>query len=74
MSQPLCLCPVCMCKLQKVLRFPTVSEYMRNLLKFLCQLVDVGLVNQQLVSTVTWLEHSLVFIEGTNQQTLQPRH
>jgi len=62
MSQPLYLCPVCMRKLQKVLRFPSVVEYMKNLLRFLCQLVNAGLANQKLTDTVTWFEHCLTVI------------
>jgi len=62
MSQPLYLCPVCMRKLQKVLRFPSVAEYMKNLLRFLRQLVDAGLANQPLIDTVTWFEHCLSVI------------
>jgi len=63
MSQPLYLCPVCMRKLQKVLRFPSVVQYMRNVLQFLCQLIDAGLANRQLNNTVLWLEHCLTIIE-----------
>jgi len=59
MSQPLYLCPVCMRKLQKVLRFPSVVEYMKNMLTFLRQLADAGLVNQQLTNTALWLERCI---------------
>ena len=59
MSQPLYLCPVCMRKLQKVLRFPSVVQYMKNMLKFLHQLADAGLANQQLINTALWLERCI---------------
>jgi len=36
---------------------------MENLLRFLRQLVDAGLANHQLTSTVTWLEHCITVIE-----------
>jgi len=69
MSQPLYLCPVCMRKLQKVLRFPSVVQYMKNLLNFLRQIVDAGLANQQLTNTAMWLEHCLTFIESNADDT-----
>ena len=62
MSQPLYLCPVCMRKLQKVLRFPSVAEYIRNLLRFLSRLVAADLANQKLIDTVAWFEHCLAII------------
>jgi len=64
MSQPLYLCPVCTRKLQKVLRFPSVVQYMKNLIHFLRQLADAGLANQQLTNTVVWLDNCLTVIES----------
>jgi len=63
MSQPLYLCPVCMRKLQKVLRFPSVVEYTKNLLTFLRQLAEAGFANQQLANTVLWFEHCVTVID-----------
>jgi len=63
MSQPLYLCPVCLRKLQKVLCFPSVVEYMKNMQKFLRQLADAGLANQQLTNTVLWLERCITVID-----------
>ena len=63
MSQPLYLCPVCLRKLQKVLRFPSVVEYMKNLLKFLRRLADAGLANEQLTNTVLWFERCITVID-----------
>jgi len=64
MSQPLYLCPVCMRKLQKVLRFSSVVQYMKNMLHFLRLLPDAGLANRQLTDTVAWLERCLTVIDS----------
>jgi len=64
MSQPLYLCPVCLRKLQKVLRFTSVVEYMKNMLKFLRRLTDTGLANQQLTNTVLWFQHCITVIDN----------
>jgi len=70
MSQPLYLCPICMRKLQKVLRFPSVVHYMKNLLDFLQRLSTAGLASQQLVSTVVWLEHCITVVESNSQKLM----
>jgi len=64
MSQPLYLCPVCTRKLQKVLRFPSVVQYLKNILHFLHQLVEAGISNRQLTDTVMWFEHCITVTES----------